>query len=386
MDAGNVKRKLTAIFSTDVVGYSRLMGEDELATVETLTSYKQTMGSLIRHYRGRVVDSTGDNLLAEFASVVDAVQCAVEVQQVLSTKNEDLPENRKMHFRIGINLGDVIEEGEVLYGDGVNIAARVESLSDPGGICISGSAFEQIENKLALGYQYMGEHAVKNIVKPIKVYKVPMEPGAVVPAKQGKAVGRKPFTFAAIAILIIAGIGLALWQFYFRPPPMEKASVEKMAYRLPEKPSIAVLPFVNMSGDPQQEYFSDGLTEQIISSLSRDPALFVIARNSTFTYKGKPVKVQQVAEELGVQYVLEGSVQRSEDRMRITAQLIDAHTGHHVWSDRYDREPKDIFAVQDDITMEIMKAMQITVRGDQARVWAKHYTANIEAYEKSGHL
>jgi len=195
MDAGtgNVKRKLTAIFSSDVVAYSRLMGEDELETVQTLTSYKQTMSSLIRHYRGREVDSTGDNLLAEFASVVDAVQCAVEVQQVLGTKNEALPENRKMHFRIGINLGDVIEEGEVLYEDGVNIAARVESLAEPGGICISGSAFEQIENKLALGYQYMGEHAVKNIVKPIKVYKVPMEPGAVVPAKRGEAGGRKRF-------------------------------------------------------------------------------------------------------------------------------------------------------------------------------------------------
>jgi len=314
---------------------------------------------------------------------VDAVQCAVEVQQVLSSKNEALPENRRMHFRIGINLGDVIEEGERIYGDGVNIAARIESLADAGGICISGSAFEQIENKLALGYEYMGEHDVKNIVKPVKVYRVPMGP---VPEREKKIAirGGRTVRVGAVAILIIGVALWALWNHYWRPthPPIEVASVEKMAFPLPDKPSIAVLPFVNMSDDPKQEYFSDGLTDQIISGLSKVPNLFVIARNSTFTYKGKPVKIQKIAEDLGVRYVLEGSVQKGTDRVRITTQLIDATTGHHLWSERYDRELKDIFAIQDDITMEIMKAMRVELRGDQARIWAKHDTTNLEAYEK----
>jgi adenylate cyclase len=384
MTTDDVKRKLTAILSADVVGYSRLMGEDELATVQTLTSYKETMTKLIKHYRGRVLDSVGDNLMAEFASVVDAVQCAVEVQQVLTSKNEDLPENRKMLFRIGINLGDVIEEGDRIYGDGVNIAARVESLAEGGGVCISGSAFEQIENKLALGYQYMGEHTVKNIAKPVKVYRVPMGP---VEGKKKERVfrGWQKAAIGAVAIVILAGVAAVLWNYYWRPthPPIEVASVEKMAFPLPDKPSIAVLPFVNMSDDPKQEYFSDGLTDQIISGLSKVPNLFVIARNSTFTYKGKPVKIQKIAEDLGVKYVLEGSVQKTTDRVRITTQLIDATTGHHLWSERYDRELEDIFAIQDDITMEIMKAMRVELRGDQARIWAKYETTNLKAYEKA---
>jgi len=243
MTEGSFKRKLTAILSADVQGYSRLMGDNELATVQTLTSYKETMRKLIKHYRGRVVDSTGDNLLAEFVSVVDAVQCAVEVQQILNSKNESLPENRSMFFRIGINLGDVIEEDDRIFGDGVNIAARVESLSEGGGVCISGSAYEQIENKLALGYQYMGEHAVKNITKPIKVYKVPMGP---VEAKKKVSVrGWGKVAIAAVVILILAGVAGIIWHYHFRPPPIEAASVEKMAFPLPEKPSIAVLPFVS---------------------------------------------------------------------------------------------------------------------------------------------
>jgi adenylate cyclase len=380
------KRKLTAIFSTDVVGYSRLMGEDEVATVETLTSYKQTMGNLIRHYRGRVVDSTGDNLLAEFASVVDAVQCAVEVQQVLRTKNESLPENRRMHFRIGINLGDVIEEGEVLYGDGVNIAARVESLADPGGICISGSAFEQIENKLALGYQYMGEHAVKNIVKPIKVYKVPMETPVIDESEEAK-LERIPFwkrkaVLSVGFVVILAVMAGLIWNFYFLRPSIEPASQEKMTFPLPDKPSIAVLPFTNMSDDPKQGYFSDGLTESIITALSKTPKLLVIARNSTFTYKGKPVKVQQVGRELGARYVLEGSVQREGDRVRITTQLIDATTGNHLWAEQYDRGLKDVFALQDEITLKLITALQVKLtKGEIARMTARG-TDNLEAFLK----
>jgi TolB-like protein/class 3 adenylate cyclase/Tfp pilus assembly protein PilF len=384
MAAEGVKRKLTAIFSADVEGYSRLMGEDELATVETLTSYKQTMRNLITHYRGRVVDSTGDNLLAEFASVVDAVQCAVEVQQVIASKNENLPENRRMRFRIGINLGDVIEEEDRIYGDGVNIAARVESLAEAGGICISGSAFEQIENKLALGYQYVGEHSVKNIVKPIKVYKVPMDPGAVVAGKEEKKLSvpiwRRKGVLAVAAIALVVIIGAAIWNLYFREPPIEPASKAKMAFPLPKKPSIAVLPFTNMSGDREQEYFSDGLTEEIITTISKVSDLFVIARHSTFSYKGKGVKIRQVAEELGVQYVLEGSVRKAKDRVRITAQLIDALTGHHLWAEHYDRELKDVLAVQDEITKEIVMALEVKLtKGEQARVFARG-TDNVEAW------
>ncbi|GAF96230.1 unnamed protein product, partial [marine sediment metagenome] len=240
-------------------------------------------------------------------------------------------ENRRMVFRIGINLGDVIQEGKRIYGDGVNIAARLESLADPGGICVSKTAFDQIETKLPLGYEYLGDQTVKNIAKPVGAYRVLMEPRVTVAGEReaAKAVPlwqRKAILAGGVAFVVVV-IAALIWNFYFRPPPMEPASEERMAFPLPDKPSIAVLPFVNMSEDPKQEYFSDGLTEEIITALSKVPKLFVIARNSTFTYKGKPVKVQQVSEELGVRYVLEGSVRKAEDRVRITAQLIDATTG-----------------------------------------------------------
>ena len=346
MTTQEVKRKLAAILSADVKGYSRLMGEDEEWTVRTLNAYKEMMRGLIQQHRGRVVDTPGDNVLAEFASVVDAVQCSVEIQQVLRAKNAMLPENRRMEFRIGINLGDVIEEGEQIYGDGVNIAARLEGLAEAGGICISGSAYEQIENKLPLRYDYLGEHAVKNIAKPVRVYRGADRAGGCAPT------------------------------------PVEVASKEKMAFPLPDKPSIAVLPFVNMSKDPEQEYFSDGITEEIITALSKVPNLFVIARNSTFTYKGKPVKVKQVSEELGVRYVLEGSVRKTGDRVRITAQLIDALSGHHLWAERYDRDLKDIFALQDEITMKVITALQVELTaGEMAGVIAKG-TKNIDAFIK----
>jgi adenylate cyclase len=374
MATGDVKRKLTAIFSADVEGYSRLMEEDELATVETLTSHKEIMRKMIRQYRGRVVDSTGDNLLAEFASVVDAVQCAVEVQQVLSAKNKALPENRRMNFRIGINSGDVIEEGELIYGDGVNVAARVESLAEGGGISISGTAYDQLGKKLPLGYEYLGEQSVKNIEKPVRVYRVLTEAEAA-----GKVIGEiRPKTkqlrgaaIGGVVVLILVAGALAIWNFYLRPP-FEPASEDRMAFALPDKPSIAVLPFVNMSEDPKQEYFSDGLTEEIITALSKVPNIFVIARNSSFSYKGKSVKVSQVAEELGVRYVLEGSVRKAEDRVRITAQLIDAIKGHHLWAERYDRELKEIFALQDDITMKITTSLHVKLtEGEQARFYSQ---------------
>ena len=369
------KRKLTAILSADVKGYSRLMGDDEEATVHTITVYRGVMRGLIEGQNGRVVDAKGDNLLAEFPSVVDAVRCAVKIQKELKVRNDDLPENRKMEFRIGINLGDVIEEEETIYGDGVNIAARLEGLAEGGGICISRMAFDSVKNKLDVGYKYLGEHSVKNIAEPVRVYKVLMEPenaGEVI-GEEGPKPQQWRFaaTASAVALIVVAG-AFAVWHFYFRPPPIEPASIKNMAHPLPEKPSIAVLPFENMSEDPKQEYFNDGITEEIITSLSKTDQLFVIARNSTFTYKGKPVRIKQVAEELGVRYVLEGSVRKSEDRVRITAQLIDAISGHHLWAERYDRDLKDIFALQDEITMKIVTALQVKLtEGEQARMWSK---------------
>ena len=381
------KRKLTAILSADAVGYSRLMAEDEAGTVRTLATYREVMVSLIKQHRGRVVDNPGDNVLAEFSSVVDAVQCAVAVQQEIQTRNAELPDDRRMEFRIGINLGDVIDEEDRIYGDGVNIAARLEALADPGGICVSKTAFDQIETKLPLGYEYLGEQSVKNIPKPVGAYRVLMKPDAA-----GKVIGEKRFlgrfsrktAMAAIIILVIVAGGLIGWNIYLQQlKKVEPASVEKMAFALPDKPSIAVLPFKNLSGDPKQDYFSDGLTDQISSTLSRLRTLFVISSSSTSTYKGKPVKIQKVAEDLGVKYVLEGSVQRSADRIRITAQLIDATTGHQIWSQRYDREQKDIFAIQDDITLAITKALRIDLMsGEQASNWQKNSTTNLEAWEK----
>jgi TolB-like protein/class 3 adenylate cyclase len=380
------KRKLAAILSADVEGYSRLMDDDEEATVRTLTSYRNAITDLVQQFRGRVVDAPGDNLLAEFTSVVDAVNCAVEIQRDLAERNTELAYNRQMQFRIGVNLGDVIDENGRIYGDGVNIAARVESLAEAGGICISGRAHDQVENKLGLEYEDLGKHEVKNISRPIQVYRVLSYPGAaahrVVQAKE--TVGRKwrKIGFAAAVVIVVAA-ALGIWQLYISRPTIEPASVDKMAFPLPDKPSIAVLPFDNLSGDPEQEYFSDGLTDQIISTLSKIRNLFVVARNSTFTYKGKPLKIKRVAEDLGVKYVLEGSVQRTTDRVRITAQLINATTGYHVWSERYDREQKNIFDIQDDITMEITKAIGIEIiEGEQARIWQKSQTSNLSAYEK----
>jgi len=376
------KRKLAAILSADVEGYSRLMGDDEEATVRTITSYRNAIADLVQQFRGRVVDTPGDNILTEFTSVVDAVNCAVEIQRDLAERNTELPDNRQMQFRIGVNLGDVIEEDGRIYGDGINIAARVESLSEAGGICISGRAYDQVENKLGLEYENLGEHQVKNITRPIRVYRVLSYPGAAAHrVVQAKETLRHRWRKIGFAVAVVVGIVVVLgvWQFYMRSPSIEPASVDKMALPLPDKPSIAVLAFDNLSGDPEQEYFSDGITEDIITSLSKSDQLFVIARNSTSTYKGKPVKVKQVAEELGVRYVLEGSVRKSEDQVRITAQLIDATAGHHLWAERYDRDLKDIFALQDEITMKIVTALQIKLTsGEQVRMWKKSKNLDVK--------
>ena len=384
MTTQEVKRKLTAILSADVKGYSRLMGEDEKGTVRTLNAYKEVMTSLIQHHRGRVVDAPGDNVLAEFASVVDAVECAVEIQKELKTRNAELPENRRMEFRIGVNLGDVIEDGEQILGDGVNIAASLESLSEAGGICISGTAFDQVRNKMNLGYEYPGEQTVKNIALPVRVYKVLMEPeatGKVIDLRKAAPRRWQKPALALVVILIVVVGATAIWKLYIRPsPPLEVASKEKMAFPLPDKPSIAVLPFVNMTGDPGQEPFADGVTENITTTLSKIPEIFVIARNSAFEYKGKPMDVKKVAGNLGVRHVLEGSVQKSGERIRINAQLIDATSGRHIWSEKYDRDMRNLFALLDDVTRNIAVALQIKLtEGEQARVFHRD-TENLEAW------
>jgi adenylate cyclase len=396
MNTTDLTRRLSAIFSADVEGYSRLMRDDEEATVQTITSYRTAMTHLIQEYRGRVVDSPGDNILAEFTSVVDAVNCGVEIQRELAERNTNLPENRRMQFRIGINLGDVLQEGGRIYGDGVNIAARIESLAEAGGISISGTVYDAIENKIGLEYEYLGEQEVKNIDKPVRVYRVISYPGAAAHrvVKPKRAVGKTwRNVVVAIAAVLILGAGvLAAWHFYLRPapPPAEVASEQTPAPESPgempppvsDKPSIAVLPFANISGDHKEDYLSDGITEQIITALSKTPKMLVIARNSVFTYKGKPVMVQQVSEELGVRYVLEGSVQKEGDRLRITAQLIDAKTGNHIWSDRYDRELKDLFAVQDEITMRVIEGLRVELtEGEPGRIYSRG-TDNLEAYLK----
>ena len=374
------KRKLTTIFSADVVGYSRLMEDNEEATIQTLNAYRNSMSTLIEQHSGRVVDMTGDNLMAEFSSVVDAVKCAVETQKEIGERNVDLPENRWMLFRIGVNLGDIVEEGDRIYGDGVNIAARLEGLAEGGGICISGTAYDQLKNKLELGYEFLGEHSVKNIAASVRVYKVLMEPEAA-----GKIIGekRKTKSWLSVAAAAVLLVGLAGWYLYIEQTKrVEPASVEKMAYPLPDKPSIVVLPFDNLSGNPEAESIADGISDSIITALSKTPKMFVISRNSAFTYKEKPVKVRQVSEEMGVRYVLEGSLQKSNDQLRINVQLIDAIAGNHLWAEKYDRNIQDIFTVQDDITMKIITALQVKLsQGEQANIIAKG-TKNLEAYLK----
>jgi adenylate cyclase len=379
-------RRLTAILSMDVKGYSKLMGEDDESTVTTITAYRKIITDLIHTHQGRVVDTPGDNILAEFGSALNAVNSAIDIQHKLEIENNKLADNRRMAFRIGINVGDILHKDNCIYGDGVNIAARIESLADPGGICISRGVFDQVKKRVPQGFEYIGERAVKNISNPVRVYKILTKQEYA-----GKVIGEKRFIgwmsrklamSSILALAIVAG-GLISYHIYlYQSGRIEPAEVGKMAHSLPELPSIAVLPFDNMSGDTQQNYLSDGITEQIIASLSKVPYLFVIARNSTFTYKGKPVKVNQVAEELGVRYVLEGSVQRSEDRLRITVQLIDAIAGHHIWSEKYDRQITDIFALQDEIAMKIMAELQVKISvADMGRI-SLIRTKNIKAYEK----
>jgi adenylate cyclase len=385
MNAERFKRKLIAILSADAKDYSRLMGEDEDATVRTLTEYREVMATLIQQHHGRVVDSPGDNLLAEFASVVDALRCAWDIQHEIKNRNIELAENRRMNFRIGVNLGDVIEEKERIYGDGVNIAARLESSADEGGICISGTAYDHVKNKLSFSYDYQGEQTVKNIKEPVRMYRVIMEPEAAGKGMAEKIRGPRRRRWLALvgSVILVMGTAMSLWYFWERQtvPVKEVFSEERMDLPLPDKPSIAVLPFANLSGDSEQEYFSDGITNDIITDLSKFRELFVIASNTVFTYKGKPVKVKSVGRELGVRYLLEGSVQKSGEKVRINAQLIDTTTANHLWAERYDRNLKDLFSVQDEIVQTIVTTLSVKIdEAERTRVMRKA-TDNLEAYE-----
>lgn len=308
----NIQRRLAAILAADVVGYSRLMGEDEIGTLSVLNVHREELiEPKIAEHDGRIVKLMGDGLLAEFPSAVEAVQCAVEIQRALGERNADVPEHKRITYRIGINIGDIIVEGDDIYGDGVNIAARLEQLAEPGKICVAGAARDQVFDKVDFALDDLGEFEVKNIARPIRIYRV--------------SVGSSPAPALA---------------------PQH------------DKPSVAVLPFVNMSGDPEQEYFSDGVTEDIITALSRLRWFFVIARNSSFVYKDRPVDVKQVGQELGVRYVLEGSVRRAGNRIRVTAQLVDTLSGAHHWAETYDRNLTDIFELQDDITQSVTAAIE----------------------------
>ena len=386
MATDNFQRKLTAILSADVVGYSRLMGEDEAATVKTMETYKGVMFSLIKQHRGRVVDSPGDNLLAEFGSVVDAVQCAVSIQKELQTRNGDLPENRRMEFRIGINLGDVIEEDDRIYGDGVNIAARLEALADPGGICISKTAFDYIENKLPFGYRFIGEQTVKNVTKPVGAYKVIMETRLIdEEVKKLKAPFWKRKVILSLGIIVILALSVLYWNFYLRAPSIEPASSEPeqapITLEVEESPkTIAVIPFVNLSPDPDQEYFVDGLSEELLNCLTKIPGLHVISRTSSFAFKGTDKTIQEIASVLGVNHILEGSVRKAGNDLRITAQLIHVVDDRHLWSETYDRELKDIFAVQEDIATSVADELKVTL-GIGKSFKQLGGTDNLEAYE-----
>jgi adenylate cyclase len=334
MTEERVERRLTAILAADVAGYSRLMGLDEEGTLAALKTLRREVADpKIKEHRGRIVNTTGDGLLSEFASVVDAVRCAVEVQDEIAARNTGVQADRRIDFRIGINLGDVIFDDNDIFGDGVNVAARLEALAEPGGICVSRVVRDQVRDKLAISFEDMGEQQVKNIARPVRAFR------AVLAEKTD------------------------------RPSIPSEAASPRM---LPDRPSIAVLPFNNVSGDPEQEYFVDGITEDIITALSKWRWFLVIARNSTFAYKGRPVDLKEVGRDLGVRYVLEGSTRRAGQRVRISSQLIDIATGTHLWAERYDRDLTDIFAVQDDITSRVVAAIEPALsRAETQRVIAK---------------
>jgi len=352
-----MERRLAAIMATDVVGYSRLIRADEEGTLAVLKALRADLiDPKIAEHHGRIVKLMGDGMLVEFASVVDAVNAAIQTQRAVTDHNTDVPADKRIELRIGINLGDVVIDGDDIQGDGVNVAARLEGMAEPGGICVSGMVYESVRDRIDVPFEDLGDQEVKNIERPVRVWRWLAGDGAALAGQAAEpeaAPARKESGEAVI------GIDLSL----------------------PDTPSIAVLPFANMSADPEQEFFSDGITEDIITALSKIGSMLVVARNSTFTYKGTAVDVKQVSREQGVRYVLEGSVRKAGERVRVTAQLIDAKTGHHLWAERYDRDLVDIFAVQDEITREVVVALDVRLReGEQARIWSGG-TKNVEAWE-----
>ncbi len=364
-----MERRLAAILAADVVGYSRLMAADENGTYARLKALRQDfIEPKIAEHHGRTVKLMGDGALVEFASVVHAVEGAVALQQGIAARQTEVPADQRIAFRIGINIGDIILEEDDIYGDGVNVAARLEALARPGGICLSRSVYDQVKDKVAFGFEAMGEHNIKNIPEPVTVYRVLPERAPVADAvgRQERWPGWRPKVAVAAAIILLGVTGGTAWWYRDRVAgvPAEDSAA---ALPLPAKPSIAVLPFDNLSGDPEQQYFADGIAEDLITDLSRSAGLFVIARNSSFRYKGTPVDPQQVARDLGVRYLLEGSVRRVGDQVRINAQLIDATTSGHVWAERYDGSLADVFALQDQVTRRIVDALAVSLSAGERR-------------------
>ena len=390
MAEGTGERRLAAILSADAVGYSRLMAANEAATVQTLSSYRDLIAALVEGQRGRVVDFTGDNALCEFPSAFDAAQSALVIQEAIDRKNAALPVDRVMAFRIGIHLGDVLVEGERIYGDGVNIAARLEALASPGGICISAPVHDQVKNKLAARFEDLGEQNVKNIPDPVHVWRLQRSEAALAattpaPRQPGRLRWQVPLaTVAVLAVLaVLAG---AVWllrpELVTGPPPTRIELGPPAVAPVPARPSVAVLPFANLSGDPEQEYFADGMADDLITDLSRVSGLDTVARSSSFRYRGQDVDVKQIARELGVRYLVQGSVRRSGGEIRINAQLVDAATEHQLWAERFDRELVDVFALQDEVTAQIVRALHVELGEPELRRLARRPTADLAAYEE----
>ena len=356
-------RRLTAIVAMDVAGYSRLVAADEEATLIALRRHRADfIDPTITEFRGRIANTAGDSLLIEFPSVVDALRCTIALQEGMEGRNAAVDTDRRIVFRAGVNLGDVFEQDGDLLGDGVNLAARLEGVAKPGSICLSAAAYEQVRGRLNVAFEDLGSKSLKNIPTPVHVWQVRLGEPAFAPKPAG--VPRRRPIMAALGLVLVVASALGLWHMRPTEPPPERMQFPDSVLSA-DKPSIAVLPFTNMSNDAEQEYFSDGVTDDLITDLSRISGLFVIARNTVFTYKGRAVDVKQVSRELGVRYLLEGSVRKAGDRVRINAQLIDASTGGHVWAERYDRELGDIFALQDDVTREIVSALALELTADE---------------------
>jgi TolB-like protein/class 3 adenylate cyclase len=374
MASEGAERRLAAILSADAVGYTRLMSEDEAGTIRTLSAYREAIQSLVEQHHGRVVDSPGDNILAEFPNALDAVQCTVEVQSVLRVRNQSLPEQRRMLFRIGVHLGDVAVDGERIYGDGVNIAARLEGLADPGGICISGMVHSQVESKLGLSYEDLGEQSIKNIGKPVRVFRVGMEAESAPTPGPSSSMLRVAMTLAAV--VVVAVIVAAGWRILSDGPTQPVAADISAPIR-----SIAVLPLENLSGDPEQEYFADGMTEALIGDLAKIGALSVISRTSVMRYKQSDKSLPQIAQELGVDGVIEGTVMRAGGHVRITAQLIDARNDVHLWSNRYDRELSDVLALQSDVARAVAEQVRLELTPQERAALAASRSVDPRAYD-----